>query len=158
DADSDAEGDPDADAETRSRGSGHTSFTLSRASSSGFRSIVRHRAAHGAWSHAVELRGDSLTRRRLVWHRQHGDGPAWRVAVGDMADSALRPRRRGLPRRAWPTGWMPARGMPESPELWRATVPHGFGAGVFEDGWSAYALRVWNPVMTPGDRPWDPAW
>lgn len=149
--------DPDATAPA----GGRTAFTavmVSGAASTGFRRILRHRAAQGDWSHAVEWRGDSLTRRRLVWHRRAAGGPAWRVAVGDMTDTALRLWPRGIPRRALPAGWTPARGMPEAPEAWSAPVPQGVAAGLFHTGGSVYAVRVWNPVATAGDRPWDPAW
>ncbi len=155
--DEDEEDEENADDDEGHRASSHTAFTLSRTPSAGLRSIVRHRATHHAWSHVVEMRGDSLTRRRLVWHHA-GGGPAWRVAAGDMTDTALRLWPRGLPRRTLPAGWVPAHGTPEAPQPWSAPVPQGVGAGVFHAGWSAYALRTWNPVTTQGDRPWDPAW
>ncbi len=135
-----------------------TAVTLSRTAAGGVRRILRHRAAQGDWSHAVEWRGDSLTRRRLAWQRRGPHGPSWRVAAGDMTDTALRLWPRDLPRRALPAGWTPARGMPEAPEPWSASVPQGVAAGLFHADWSVYALRIWNPVATAGDRPWDPAW
>lgn len=139
-------------------GGGHASLSLSRTPSTPLRRIVRHRASHGAWSHVVELRGDSLTRRRLTWEQPRAAGPAWRVTVGDMTDTVLRLWPRGLPRRTLPAGWTPARGTPEAPQPWSTSLPQGLGAGLVHGDGSAYAVRLWNPVTARGDRPWDPAW
>jgi hypothetical protein len=141
--------------------SGHASYALSRAGRASTRSVIRHRAAHDGWSHVVEVRGDSLVRRRLGW-----TGGGWRVAAGDMTDTALRLAPRALPRRALPAGFvpfaphtthMPAGHTPAATYL-SSVVPQGIAAGVFQPTRRAYALRTWNPVVTAREPPWHAPW
>lgn len=126
----------------------------------GSRTVLRQSGAEGGFSHAVEVRGDTLARRRLAWDQRDArptgarGRPGWRLAGGDMTDTALRLWPRALPRRTLPAGWRPARGTRENPMMASAPVPQGFAAGVFGEGFSAYALRAVNPVTRTGETPW----
>lgn len=125
-----------------------TAFTVSRSSAQSTRPVLRTRAASGGWEHRLEVRGDSLTRRRLGWN-----GRGWRLRAGDLTDATLPPWPRGLPYRALPVGWKPAHDHAAA-----SAVAQGLAAGARMDGWSAYALRVWNPVETGEEPPWRGAW
>jgi hypothetical protein len=85
-----------------------------------------------------------------------GDG--WRVATGEMTDTALPAWPRGLPRRALPIGWKSAHGTEESPRMLSAPVPQGVAVGALHTRWKAWALRAWNPVQSGEEPPWNKAW
>lgn len=125
------------------------------------RTVLRQSGREGGFSHAVEVRNDTLARKRLVWDQRaarHDNAErgtrGWRLAAGDMSDTALRLWPRALPRRTLPAGWRAARGTSAEPLLASAPVPHGFAAGVFGNDFGAYALRATNPVTRTGETPW----
>jgi hypothetical protein len=109
----------------------------------------------GGWDQRVEIRNDTLARRRLAWQ---GDRQGWKIVGGDLTDPALSPWPQGLPRRALPLGWKAARGTPDAPQPFAAPLPQGIAAGIFQPAWSAYALRAWNPLERGNEPPWHPAW
>jgi hypothetical protein len=137
----------------RTKESRHTSFSLSRNSGKPIQSMLRNRATHGEWDHRLEIDGDTLSRFQLGW-RGHG----WRMIAGDLVDENMLLWPRQLPRRTLPRGWQPARGTPENPQSFSPARPQGLAAGVSQPGWSAYALRTWNPVESGTEPPWHAAW
>ena len=125
-----------------------TVLSISRSSTQNTRSILRTRGVNNGWEHRMEVRGDSLTRRRLGW-----SGHGWKLLGGDLTDAKLSLWPNGLPHRTLPVGWTPAHADDAA-----SALPQGLAAGVQQDGWSSYALRAWNPVETGREPPWQPAW
>jgi hypothetical protein len=137
----------------RRRESSRASFSVSGSPHEGARTIARHAAARNGWDDLVELRDDEPGRWRLGY-----SGEGWRVAAGEMTDTALPPWPRGLPHRALPAGWRAAQGTGESPRPLSAPVPQGVAVGALHARWKAWALRAWNPVETGEEPPWSEAW
>ncbi len=138
---------------SRARESNRASLALTRAPGGEARSVVRSQAVREGWTHRVEMRGDTLARRQLGW-----EGHGWRVVAGDLADTAMPVWPRALPRRALPTGWRPARGLPEDWAELSSPLPQGLALGVVQPAWRGYALRAWNPVESGREPPWHDAW
>lgn len=141
-----------------------TAFTLRQAPGGARRTVLRQNARYGDWSHRLEFRGDTLARRRIGYARTDPDGTTWSALAGDLTDPALAPWPRGLPRRTLPAGWKPVPHAGRDPGAdagthpLSAAQPQGVAAGAERDGWSAYALRGWNPVTHGREPPWHAPW
>lgn len=132
----------------RARESNRASYSVTHAPGGTVQSVLRHRAEQHGWDHRLEVRGDTLVRRRLGWNTG-----GWRLLAGELTDTVLPPWPRTLPRRALPVGWKPAHDHPAA-----SSRLQGLGAAVTQPGWKAYAMRAWNPVETGREPPWHSAW
>jgi hypothetical protein len=135
------------------RRSNRASFAVARSSAGAVQSTVRQQSESGGWNHRVEIRNDTLTRRRLGW-----DGRGWRWRAGDLDDPEFPIWPAGLPRRTLPRGWRRAAKPLDPGYGLSAPRPQGLAAGVFQPRWKAWAARAWNPVETGDEPPWSPAW
>ena len=127
------------------------SLSMTQTPGSSMKSTIRHRAESKGWSHRIELREDSLTRRQLGWR-----GNGWHFLAGDMSDTTMPLLPLWLPRRSLPNGWKAAS---EPDALFPATsIPQGVGAGVTSGKLQAYAVSAWDPVQTGNVPPWEKPW
>ena len=127
----------------------HAGFSLSRTFQTPARATIRHSAVKGGLRSRIEIRNDTLWRRQLVL-----ESGGWSLLAGDMTDTAMPMLPPWLPRRALPDGWKMAPGeyLPLSSSL------EGIGAGVFRNGWKAYAVRSLNPLQSGREPPWAETW
>lgn len=133
--------------------SNRASFSVARSAGGGARSTLRQQARAEGWNHRVEVREDTLTRRRLGWK-----GEGWRWTAGDLDDPDFPIWPEGLPRRALPRGWRRAARPGDAGYALSSPYPQGLAAGVFRPRWRAWTARAWNPVETGTEPPWSPAW
>ena len=80
--------------------SSRASLAMTQTPGSPMKSTLRHRAESKGWSHLIELREDSLTRRQLDWR-----GNGWHLVAGDMTDTTMPLMPLWLPHRSLPYGW-----------------------------------------------------
>jgi hypothetical protein len=133
--------------------SNRASFSVARNAGGEARSTLRQQAQANGWSHRVEVREDTLTRRRLGWQ-----GAGWRWTAGDLDDPDLPIWPQGLPRRTLPRGWRRAERRGDAGYDVSSPYPQGVAAGVFRPRWKAWTAHVRNPVETGDEPPWSPAW
>ena len=99
------------------------SFAVARNAGGRAQSVVRQQAQRAEWSHRLELRGDTLTRRRLAW-----TGAGWKLAAGDLDDPEFPIWHDLLPRRTLPLGWRTPRHPPPALQGLTSTRPQGAAA------------------------------
>jgi hypothetical protein len=144
---------PPGDDGGREKRSNRASFSVARSAGGEARSTLRQQAQAEGWNHRVEVREDTLTRRRLGWK-----GEGWRWTAGDLDDPDFPIWPEGLPRRALPRGWRRAVRPGDAGYDLSSPYPQGLAAGVFRPRWTAWTARAWNPVETGKEPPWSSAW
>jgi hypothetical protein len=135
------------------RESHRASFSMTRNAGGPARRVLRQQAERAGWSHRLEIRGDTLTRRGLIWN-----GAGWRVAAGDLTDPELPIWHGLLPRRTLPLGWRANRRPRPALQGLTSPLPQGWAAGIVQPRWSAWAARAWNPVENGDEPPWEAHW
>jgi hypothetical protein len=133
-------------------------FSVARHAGGGRRTLLRQEARQNGWHHRIEVRDDTLTRKRLGANAENAKGGGWRWTLGDLDDPNLPVWPALLPRRTLPRGWRHAAKRGEAAAGLSSPVPQGIAAGAYGPRWKAWAARGWNPVITGGEPSWSDAW